>query len=220
MQLSIKLIACSLLFSSCFLACQEAKKQAHLSADFFIRYSYDSGDIRSEARFRDKDGTLAELPEAPTINTRPMHQVESAGALYLFSDSEKFAPNYHFQWRDISGEVGTADIEISPITDFYFSEKKLNSNAAATLNWQGKPLMDSETLVLLWEKDGQAISMTWTEPTSQANITLAARELSKLSPGTWSLYVVRKQRKRIEKPPFKAKAVFEFYSATKTFEVY
>ena len=211
------LIGCLAIFSG---SCKNKPKASSLEVYIFVRYSQDNGDMKSEVRFKNAQGALESLAEPPALNESPMRKLNLQGATYSLADKKKFQEKNTLTWTDLNGDAQTFTFKVGSIADFSFNTEKLAIGKEATIVWDGvQKIKETDQLVFLWEKEGQTVTMDAVGPTSSNSMTIPTIEMQRLSAGTWSLYLVYKQR-YAQLSPLKASLSYEFYSPTRTFELY
>ena len=209
----------SLLLIFGLLACENPKPKEYLPADLYLRV--DSGRVKAEAKFNDRNGRSVILQKTPTLNGKPMELLAEAGNVYLFDAPGKDTEKFKFEWKDPSGDSTLYTVQPNPISDFFFDTEPLKAGEKAFFKYEGKPIQDNETLLFFWEKvGGDVVTMETKIPPSTTTMFMPPSEMKKLSKGEWSLYLVRKQRINDINNPFPVVGNVEFYTQSKTFEVH
>ena len=73
----------------------------------------------------------------------------------------------------------------------------------------------------MWEnpKENLTVPMEFIVQGALSVADLPAAKMKELSPGTWTLYVVRKKLVKFSEDSFDAQAILEFYSKTDTIQI-
>jgi hypothetical protein len=214
-------------------ACTNGNKEAadKRNLNCYIRVMEAEGRIRAEASM----STVGENPGS--INDTTVHAVEVPGGMKYQGTNMNLVPNqgltyvkdfpgeyrekHQFSWEDANKQRIEFNVDMNNIKNFGFGTKTISSSKPATFTWESKGLEKGESLVLLWENPTRHLTVPM-EVYIQGNypkIDFPAGKMKELSPGTWTLYVVRKKLTKAQIGPVNARAIMEFYSKTDTLTV-
>ena len=107
-------------------------------------------------------------------------------------------------------------VKVNDIPGFKFEPSVLSASKSAALTWEGPGLERGEALTLIWEnvKDNLTVSMDMYVQGQYPRIDFPAAKMKELSPGQWTVYIVRKKLVKADISGIAAQAVAEFYSKT------
>lgn len=209
------LIFCSGVFCS---PTRQPKKQ---TAECYIRYLVPEGQLLAEMTlFESPAGQTARNPVAAPGGLQyqgvRMHEITSDGVSYQISQTGGYTPQHVFTWTD--GKPRKFSMELPPISTFTFGSNTLSRDTPATFTWEGAPLERGETLVFLWETPDRlkTVPMEIIATPGQQNIQFPAAKLAELTPGTWTLYLVRKKLTKAQSEGMDISGIAEYYTQMDT----
>lgn len=212
------LIFCSGVFCS---PTQPAKKQ---TAECYVRYLVPEGHLLAEMTlFESPAGQTARNPVAVAGGIQyqavRMREITSDGVSYQISKTGGYNLQHVFTWTD--DKPRKFSMELSPINTFTFGSEVLSRETPATFTWEGAPLEKGETVVFLWETPDRlkTVPMEIIATPGQQNIQFPAAKLAELSPGTWTLYLVRKKLTKANIEGLEVSGIAEYYTRVDTLTV-
>jgi hypothetical protein len=162
-----------------------------------------------------------EIPNGINYQGVPMTLIPNEGLTYFKDYPGEFKTDHQFTWQNAAGEGVTFPIKMNNIKNFTFGSKTLSVSKPATFTWEPSGLERGEAMVLMWENPEAhlTVPMELYIQGSNPKIEFPAAKLKELTPGTWTLYVVRKKLTKAQIGPVIAQAVTEFYSKTDTLTI-
>lgn len=202
---------------------QPVKKQ---NAECYVRYLAPEAQLRAEVTIRESGaGQNALQPITVPGGVRYQNMLMGAAiapaGMYRVERTGGYTPHHVFAWTGSQNQACTFEIDLAPITAFAFDTDTLSRTAQAGFHWDGAPLQKGESLVFLWENvaDGHAVPMEVIGMEGQKSVTFPAAQLGKLSPGMWSLYLVRKKLVETDAAGTLVKGQAEYYTQADTLVV-
>lgn len=215
-----------LLLISSFFACTNGSGREKTSARCYVRYLAPEGRVMAEFSLRvEKEGDSApqpvEVPDGARYQGVLMNLLPVQGMTYQLEQSGGFAVEHQFNWKDLNDQKQQFKMSMEPIRSFSFDPTTLSNQAPATLRWDGPPLEQGESLVLMWElADGsRTVPMELIASSGQSQIDFPVGQMAKLDPGKWSLYLVRKKKITDEVAGTSIIGALEYYTQVDTLEV-
>lgn len=209
-------------------ACQtgERAQDKQLTLDCYVRVLEQEGNILAEATMLSLPPKGSETPansivpieipggiryQGSPMNTRP-----NAGLTYTKQYPGGFVPEHIFSWDDSDKVRHNLTLKMNSVTAFSFGSKAVSLSQPARLTWEGGPSERGEVFVLMWEniKGHQTVPMEVIVQGQLPQIDFPVGKLKELTPGEWTLYIVRKKLVKEQTGGISAKAVLEFYSKT------
>lgn len=218
---AVVVLCCGLFFAAC---AQESRKQAPAKsrlAQFYVRYLADDLQVHAEASFSElegggKAGAPVILPQPPLFRTDRMKPASKDGSAYVFEESSGFHSPVQFSWSSDAEQQHQLELPIHSTRKIAFAPSPLSLSRPARFSWDGEPFERGESIVFMWEhnKTRETIPMEIVPAPGSTQIDFPAAEVSKLAPGTWTLYVVRKQLRKGQTDNYQYQSVVEFFSDT------
>lgn len=214
-------------FATCLLwSCSETPDARVRTADCYVRYLKPESQVFSEVVLR------TETPgEAGTKSVEASEGVRYRGILmrslnlqgvttYRLEQPGGYAPEHTFEWK-AEHQQHTFQMNLPPIFAFSFDSDTLSHKKPATLTWEGAPLGKGENIVLIWENitQGLTVPMEIIGYPGQDRIEFPAAQLTKLTPGTWTLYLVRKKSNQTTANGINLRGIAEYYTDLDTVTV-
>ncbi len=151
----------------------------------------------------------------------PLNVLPTAGLTYSKQFPGKYVPEHVFSWDDPKKGRLSFTVKVNNMPNFSFGPKAVSASKPAILTWEGQGLERGEALTLIWEnvKENLTVPMDLYVQGQIPQIDFPAAKMKELSPGKWTLYIVRKKLVKADVSGIAAQAVAEFYSKTITVEV-
>lgn len=203
-----------LLTTLALFSCQNEHKDSPQTLNCYVRFDSDSNLFTAEAGFTDeKTRKAVEFPDGVTFQKMEMKPVAGYG-MYQYEDYARFAPEPVFAWTDAQNNKQRYQSNIDSVSQISLGSRTISMSKAASLTWQGKALGKGETLLFVWQKadggENQSLEVSSTNPLPVVDIPV--EKLKKLSPGKWSLYLVRKKLLKDTVGQVKVNCISEYYS--------
>ncbi|MFN7325546.1 MAG: hypothetical protein ACK5SQ_03095 [Chitinophagales bacterium] len=215
------------------LACQSSPKPTpnRLFLDCYVRILESEGQVLAEATMlsiptqanptQPAEKTPVEIPGGIRYQGSPMSARPGSGLTYSKAFPGEFVSEHTFSWDDKEQKRRTFSFKMNQIESFSLGASALSINQPAQFTWKGGALERGEALVLMWEnpKENLTVPMEFIVQGALSVADLPAAKMKELSPGTWTLYVVRKKLVKFSEDSFDAQAILEFYSKTDTIQI-
>jgi hypothetical protein len=176
--------------------------------------------LRAEATWSggNADPQTQESSRSIRYDQADMKLLPVQGATYRTDQSVVYHERHIFSWQDEKGQEFRFAMDLSPIKDFGFGSPAIVRDQPATLRWAGAPLGKGEVLVLLWENNvlHKTVPMELIAYGNEPAVEFPAAQISKLDPGQWTLYLVRKKLTKAEVGRVSVSGVIEYYTRTDT----
>jgi hypothetical protein len=195
-----------------------------ISAHYYVRYIADEGFLKAEATFFTEDGNQKK-------KARQFNGVMLDNSEMRLDEHNKEKPYYKldrkneklektsFHFINNKGHKEQDDLVLPLLERFTFSGN-VSRSKDNLLSWEGLPLNDKESLVLLFTNEQErTVSTIVNGPTKEPNIIISAEKTAKLHKGKNRVYIVRKNRSVENKTgsdgaPREVRALMEYYSLT------
>ncbi|MBK9338082.1 MAG: hypothetical protein IPM98_16655 [Lewinellaceae bacterium] len=190
------------------------------TANCYVRYLKPEAQLLAETVLHAKtpdqpEATSAEAPEGVRYRGTLMRALDLQGTTtYRTEQTGGYAPEHTFTWKDNRQQPHTVQMNLPPISAFSFNSETISRTNPATLTWDGAPLDKNESLAMIWvtTDGGKTVPMEIIGNPGQDRIEFPAAQLSKLEPGTWKLYLVRKKSIQSEQPDTTVRCTAEYYT--------
>ena len=185
------LLSCIAFFGACAETSKETK-EAHFDA--YVRFMEEEASLKAEATIKENDQPI-EIPGGISYLEVSMNLMPIRGVTYKIEYPSGYRPEHSFVWKDFKGRGQKFDFRMAPVTAFAFSPQAPSRSQPATFRWEGGPAEKGEVFVFMWENPelGLTIPMEVIPGIGQSYIDFPATKMSMLSPGEWTLYLVRKK---------------------------
>jgi hypothetical protein len=196
-------------------SCKQGDKTPVFNLKCYVRYDVASGQVTAEASMSEiSSGKVVEIPDGIRYQSIPMKLLPAVGITYQHSYIARFVPEHRFNWLGTEGEKNEFVMSISPIDSFSMDGSSIANNQPARLSWKGDPLQKGETLVIMWENSAEGLTkpMEVTTTVGKPYIDFPAGKLSELSPGKWTLYLVRKKLTKSVVNGYQTSGIMEYYT--------
>lgn len=207
-------------------ACRSKPENRDAALECYVRYLAPEGEVTAEATLfessTDSAGRhAAEIPGGIRYQNTEMKTVPIQGLSYRLRFPAAYYPAHRFEWRDAAGVPQQFELAMPSIDRFAFAAEPLPRNVPTRFTWQGEPLRNGESLVFLWEKLPVGPTLRWEiyVDGEQSFVEFPAAKLAELSPGDWTLYLVRRKLMRQTVGAWPLSAVAEYYSDSDTVQV-
>ncbi len=164
---------------------------------------------------------VIDIPGGIQFQGTAMRALPVHGITYSLEYPAAHTPTVDFEWTNTSGKKGLFQLEMPAIDSFFFDKEALSLKTSAYLQWIGKALQPSESLVFMWEKaDGSTtVPMEVSTTLGKPLIEVPAAKLGQLGAGDWNLYLVRKQAGKAENPDYAIQYAAEYYTKTRKIRI-
>ena len=209
-------------------ACQTKNSKAteKRSLSCYIRVLESEGRVRAEATMSTKvhpDSTSQpiEVPNGILYQGTMMNLIPNQGLTYFKDFPGTYMEDHKFTWEGTDRTPMALSLKMNSIKKFSFGQKAISASKPATLTWENNGLEKGESLVLIWEnaKENRTVPMELYIQGTFPKIEFPAGKMKELTPGVWTLYVVRKKLTRSEVGNVSTQTIMEFYSQTDTLNV-
>jgi hypothetical protein len=195
--------------------------------DCYIRILEAEEDILVQATMKSvengnlKDAVPVEVESGIRYQGGPLSVIPTAGLTYSKTFPGKFVAEHIFSWDDPEKGRLSFTVKMNAISNFSFGTKTVSASKPAAMTWEGGGLEKGEALTLIWEnaKDNLTVPMDLYIQGQFPKVDFPAAKMKELTPGQWTLYVVRKKLVKADVSGIAAQAVAEFYSKTIPVEV-
>ena len=198
----------------------EAVEQPKIFGNLYVRYLQDGQQIKAEASFFEGDSAHTAQPisilggvafQGSGMESR---NIQGKMIRYQYENQAAYPDQFSFQVQDESGQSHHFAAKMPPVNDF-LTPDTISKTRETTLELQPAPGSKLEALALLFsDAEGKASLIEIPAPLSK-KIPLTPALLSKLRPGTYQLYLVKKQRTFIEQGVYRVYFDLEFYTEVK-----
>ncbi|MBR9919879.1 MAG: hypothetical protein GYB31_03510 [Bacteroidetes bacterium] len=211
-------LLCLLLLQACASEVQNNKEP--LTANFYMRYLADGQEYKAEATFlKNTDGTqeAVEMKGGVSFQGSAMGKRVLSDQIirYQYENSGTFPEKITFACKRESAEPWiNFELKMIPVRRFNLPDTIGTANPAPLILPDG-PLTAEEELVLIFsDPQNKAQSITLAGPSEGNSILLPVNQITKLGKGINTIYLVKKQRQKINKEGIDATVELEYYSQT------
>lgn len=198
----------------------EEAKGPKTFGNLYVRYLQDGNQIKAEASFFEGDSAhLAQpisIPGGVSFLGNGMESRDIQGKLirYQYENTIPYPGEFSFKALDENGNVHEFAAKMPPVTDFLIPDT-ISKSQGATLELQPAPASDKEQLALLFsDAEGKAYLIEIPAPIGQ-KIPITPTHLARLNPGTYQLYLVKKQNTFVQQEAYRVHFDVEFYTRVK-----
>lgn len=197
----------------------ETAQQDEITANFYLRYLADGQDIKAQATFLDRDSSgqqqQIEMPGGVSFQGSGMGKREVGNALirYQYENVGTFPEDFLFACRRSAQDPWTEfSHSMIPIRRFNLDDT-IQIKDGATMVLPDGPLTEEEQLVLIFnDENNQATSIEIKGPMEGNALRLSAGQLTRLQPGSYQYYLVKKGLTTQTFDGITARIETEFYS--------
>jgi hypothetical protein len=195
-----------------------------ISTHYYIRYIADEASLKAEATFFAEDGN--QKKKARQFNgvmlgnsEMRLDEFNKEKPYYKLERSNEKLGKTTFRYINDKGHKEQDELILPLLERFTFSGN-ISRSKDNQLSWEGLPLGDKESLVLLFTNEqDRTVSTIVNGPTSEPSIIIDAEKTAKLHKGKNRVYIVRKNRSLENKTgadgtPREVRALMEYYSLT------
>lgn len=208
------------------ICCTPAEAPKKQRVDCYVRYLAPEAQLHADFTLREgPPGQTAQNPAVVPGGVQyqgiRMNEVRTEGVSYRSDRAGGYSPRHVFSWSDEQNKVRQFSMNLSPVNTFSFGSKTLDRNTPAGFTWEGDPLEKGEVLVFLWETLDRlkTVPMELIATPGQQRIDFPAAKIAELSPGVWTLYLVRKKLTKADVEGVEASGIAEFYSKVDTLTI-
>jgi hypothetical protein len=144
----------------------------------------------------DKNSVKTEIPGGIKYQGKEMEAIHLPDISYEMQHSATFTEIQSFSWQDAANKPREFKFKMNQIKSFDFEGDTVVAHDKPTvLRWDGSPLEKGEALVMMWEnqRTRETVPVEVYTIGNEARVDLPAAKMSLLSPGKWTLYLVRKK---------------------------
>jgi hypothetical protein len=195
-----------------------------IAAHYYVRYIADEASLKAEATFFAEDANQKK-------SARQFNGVMLDNSEMRLDENKKEKPYYKldrknetlgkttFRYINDKGHKEQDEVVLPLMERFSFSGN-LSRSKDNLLSWEGLPLGDRESLVLLFTNEQErTVSTIVNGPTKEPTIIISGDKTAKVNKGKNRLYIVRKNRNLENKTgsdgaPREVRTLMEYYSLT------
>jgi hypothetical protein len=200
--------------------CAPKEKSQNRTLFCYVRYDEAVKAVKAEASLQDPGAkTSLEIPGGIRYQGMEMELTPVYGMTYRYEYTANFLSEHVFEWRDQQNSKQLSRTSLDPINSFFLPGKTLATAQPTAVQWDGTPLGKGETMVLLWEntEEGQTVPMEVSTTSGRPQIDIPAVKMKDITPGNWTLYLVRKKLIKNTVADLPVNTILEYY--TKAIEV-
>lgn len=178
--------------------CKGPDKMAYYTAEYFVRYLEGEQIIKAESRIYAGPDAISVKPvpcEFMHFRDYEMTPNSKLGDIYQYEAAMPFAAKCSFEFqltKDKKAE--TYAYELPQVPSFSVNDS-LGLAKGVALTWAGAPLRQGESINLIFEKkDRSTAEATVTGPTAGNSLVIPLVQVKGISPGLWSVYLVRSSK--------------------------
>ncbi|MEI6410683.1 MAG: hypothetical protein WCR52_14935 [Bacteroidota bacterium] len=213
----------SILTTLAFSYCAAPENNKIYTFNCYVRFDESQGIEKAECHvFEGATSNVGvEIPGGIKFQNEPMKAMEIQGVQYRREFKTSFSTDHKFTWTDKKNKEYAFNLPLAPLNNFRFEHDTLHRNQAATFKWDGPSLQKGESMVLLWEqeKTAKTVSIELISQGSESKIEFPAAKLAELQPGDWSLYIVRKRLVKTTINGVSATGISELYTKSRKIKV-
>lgn len=193
------------------------KTQPTTFVHFYMRFLQSDNQVKSTATF--SRGMTQETSQPIKVekgvffynSNMKENFLKDFGVRYTYDFKGSFSDKYLFRFIDPLKGNTEHKLNINSISSFSIEE--ISKSKGMKISWEGKPLNENETLVILINSEKNKLSTLEVKgKTDTPNITISPSKLSAIALGKLKIYLVRKQFQVTQKPNFVALSETEFYT--------
>lgn len=195
--------------------CDNSQKEANRSIFCYVRYDASNKSIKAEATMNDEDQKKpVEWPGGIRYQRMEMQLLPVYGMTYRYEYNAAFLPDHVFEWTEAQNHKSAFHMSIDPIQAFSLPAAAISKSKPTSVKWEGSPLGKGETLVFMWEnqKEGKTLPLEVSSTSNVPVIDIPSAKIKELSPGTWTLYLVRKRLIKEKVGSIQANGIMEYYT--------
>lgn len=211
----MKYIFFLILTTLALLSCHSQQNAEKRTLFCYARYDETLKFTKAEATMQeDGNKTSLEIPGGIRYQSMEMKLSPIYGMSYRYEYPAELVAEQVFDWRDASNNKQVFRLPINPVKAFSMSENTVSMSNPTKLTWEGSPLGKGETMVLMWEnvKEGLTLPLEVSSSIGMPQIEIPVAKLKELSPGDWTLYLVRKKLMKDTIGGMPVNGISEFYS--------
>ncbi|MBL7829364.1 MAG: hypothetical protein JNJ57_22195 [Saprospiraceae bacterium] len=198
-----------------FFCCTAEEKKTYQSANCYVRYDEAQGRVSAEATFNHPESKIAvEVPGGVRFQSNDMKATTTYGHMYRYEETVKFQPEQVFEWGPKNKGASTLKVGIVPIQNFSFGTSEISFGDAVKLTWDGAALGKGETLVFMWEnkEKGLTVPLEVSTTIGEPIVEIPGEKMKSISPGNWTLYLVRKKLQKSNVDGIAVNSILEYYT--------
>ncbi len=202
-------------------ACREEvsqEKTPHVFAEAFVRFLSPENEYKAQIMFFEGDSVGNARPKKLASGVRFQGQSMREKALGSYAIRyERLQPGPYtgrhvFEFQDDAGRKRSVVLSMAGIKQMRM-ESPLRLKTGGVLSMEAQSLQPGETLLLLFtDEAGDTFSVTLAEGFSGDRAVLTSSQLSGMHPGTYELYLVKKQELKTTRQNRTVLSAIEYYS--------
>ena len=194
-----------------------------LGVEYYVRYLEPEGKIRVEATFYERDSLRKKKIEVEKVyfQEEPLNvqALRAHGSRYQFEQKSAYPEMFNFKFIDNQGKSHLHESKMDPILLFSLRDR-ISKTQDMTLQWEGAPLLQGESIVLLFsDKEEKVVSYTHKGPTTTNTIQIPGKSINELSNGEGKLYLVKKRLFKAFENKNYVQTLTEFYTKFITIDI-
>lgn len=222
MKLLVKFFICSIFIF--ILSCQTGTNQNEekISVEYYFRFLEPEQQMRAEATFFKGDSTKRRNIRVEKVyfqeKAMEARQLKMHGTRYRSEINGSYPQSLSFRFINKKGKTHTHQTAMAPILSF--DVKESSENNEMILSWEGTPLSQEESIVLLFsDKNEVVISHTHEGATPKSSLTFSKEKLKDLANGNGKLYLVKKRLSKDIQKNTLVQTLVEYYTDAITFKI-
>ena len=205
-------------------ACQSDEKSNQTNAktlfiNYEVRYLEDEKELRGLVYFKEGDSIQTAVSKEfsnTTFQNSAMKKQDlgARGSRYILNRKGPYSSNLDFSYKNNEGIPFNYDLSMPAVGNFSIKEGDIQKGKGATIEWNGKALDPSQSLVLMFtDKDKQFSSISIKGPSPISQFFIPSSDLDKLTLGNGQLYLVKKQVLKTQEQNQAILSVVEYYTS-------
>ncbi len=197
-------------------SCNSQQKAEKHTLFCYARYDEPLKIAKAEATLQDEvNKTSLEIPGGIRYQGMEMKLTPIYGMSYRYEYPAAFLAEQVFDWRDANNNKQVFRMSFDAVTNFSLNQPSISLSEPTSLKWEGNPLGKGETMVLMWEnaQEGRTLPLEVASSIGVPLIEIPAAKLKELSPGDWTLYLVRKKLVKDIIAGMPVNGIAEYYSS-------
>jgi hypothetical protein len=183
--------------------CAPKEKAQNRTLFCYVRYDEAVKAVKAEASLQDPGAkTSLEIPGGIRYQGMEMELAPVYGMTYRYEYTANFLPEHVFEWRDQQNSKQLSRTSLDPINSFFLP---------------GKTIATAQPTAVQNTEEGQTVPMEVSTTSGRPQIDIPAVKMKDITPGKWTLYLVRKKLSKNKVADLPVNTILEYY--TKAIEV-